>query len=94
MTTTDGHASQSEIPDWDRQLANAYLRQARRAKTRRLAGLIVLCALLLGVLLLILAKGWYSQSGGGGAGWVWTGIIVAGLAIGAVVVDILYRKEL
>ena len=93
MTTAESPASPT-TPDWDVQLANTYLAQARRSKTRRLAGLIVLCALLLGVLLLILAKDWYSQTGGGGAGWVWTGVIVAALAIGAVVVDILYRKEL
>jgi hypothetical protein len=92
--TVDSSLSRSEVPQWDLDLADAYLRQARRAKTRRLAGLIVLCALLLGVLLLILGKGWYSSTGGGGAGWVWAGVAVAVAAIGAVVVDILYRKEL
>ena len=50
--------------------------------------------MLLAVLLLIYVKGWYAQSGGGGAGWVYVGIGVAVAAIGGVVVDIFYRKEL
>jgi hypothetical protein len=78
----------------DDALAERYLRGARQAKIRRLSALVVLCALLLGVLLLIYVQGWYSRTGGGGAGWVFVGIAVAAAAIAAVVVDIVYRKEL
>jgi hypothetical protein len=78
----------------DLRLADAYLTRAGRYKTRRLVGLIVLCTLLLGVLLLVFAKDWYAQSGGGGAGWIVAGIAVAVAAIAGVVIDILYRKEL
>ncbi|MEU4896259.1 hypothetical protein AB0B12_08820 [Streptomyces sp. NPDC044780] len=76
----------------DDALADAYLRRAARAKLRRLSGLAVLCTLLLAVLLLIYVQGWYS--GSGGAGWVFVGIGVAAAAIAAVVIDIVYRKEL
>ncbi|MFD8630290.1 hypothetical protein [Streptomyces hygroscopicus] len=79
-------------PIADDALADAYLRCAARAKLRRLSGLVVLCALLLTVLLLIYARGWYS--GSGGAGWVFVGIGVTAAAIAAVVIDIVYRKEL
>ena len=82
--------STSDWPD-DDALADAYLRRSARAKLRRLSGLIVLCALLLAVLVLIYSEGWYS---GSGAGWVFVGIGVAAAAIAAVVIDIVYRKEL
>ncbi|WP_406631831.1 hypothetical protein [Amycolatopsis sp. WGS_07] len=82
--------STSDWPD-DDALADAYLRRSARAKLRRLSGLIVLCALLLAVLVLIYSEGWYS---GSGAGWVFVGIGVAAAAICAVVIDIVYRKEL
>ncbi|WP_134729094.1 hypothetical protein [Amycolatopsis nivea] len=85
--------STSDWPD-DDALADAYLRRSARAKLRRLSGLIVLCALLLAVLVLIYSQGWYSGSGAGGAGWVFVGIGVAAAAIAAVVIDIVYRKEL
>lgn len=78
----------------DDALADAYLARARTAKLRRLSGLVVLCVLLVAVLVLIFAKGWYTQSGGGGAGWVICGMAVAVCAIGGVVIDIVYRKEL
>ncbi|MCE0764164.1 hypothetical protein LWC35_14770 [Pseudonocardia kujensis] len=78
----------------DDGLIEDYLRWTARAKLRRLTGLIALCAVLLAVLLLIYGQGWYSGSGGGGAGWVFVGIGVSAAAIAAVVIDILYRKEL
>lgn len=77
-------------------LVDRYLAQAGRFKVRRLIGLIVLCALLFGVLLLIYAKGWYDLAGGksGGSGWVIVGLVVAVAAIAGVVVDMVYRREL
>ncbi|GAS88346.1 MULTISPECIES: hypothetical protein [Mycobacteriaceae] len=81
-------------PDNDTELIEAYLSAARTAKLRRLSALVVLCALLLGVLLLVYVNDWYAQSGGGGAGWVFCGIIVTLCAVGAVLTDIVYRKEL
>lgn len=78
----------------DGALADDYLACARTAKYRRLSGLIVLCALLVGVLIVVYANDWYAQSGGGGAGWVFCGIAVAVSAIGGVLIDIFYRKEL
>jgi hypothetical protein len=79
--------------DSESLIADSYLAGARTAKTRRLSALIVLCALLLGVLVLIYINDWYAQSGGG-AGWVFCGIVVALCAIGGVLIDIFYRKDL
>jgi uncharacterized ion transporter superfamily protein YfcC len=84
--------STTTLTSADAELADAYLAGARTAKLRRLAGLVVLCGLLVAVLVTVFARGWYSQSGG--AGWVICGIVVAGCAIGGVVIDIAYRKEL
>ena len=84
-TTLDPH---------DAALADAYLARARVSKLRRLSALIVLCALLVGVLVTIFVNDWYAQSGGGGAGWVFVGIAVAACAIGGVLIDIVYRREL
>lgn len=81
-------------PETDSALIDAYLAGARTAKLRRLSALIVLCALLLGVLVLIYINDWYAQSGGGGAGWVFCGFMVALCAIGGVLIDIFYRKDL
>ncbi|OKH84586.1 hypothetical protein [Mycolicibacterium sp.] len=81
-------------PDTESALIDTYLAGARTAKIRRLSALIVLCALLLGVLVLIYVNDWYAQSGGGGAGWVFCGIVVALCAIGGVLIDIFYRKDL
>lgn len=81
-------------PEAESLLIEAYLAGARTAKLRRLSALIVLCALLLGVLIVIYVNDWYAQSGGGGAGWVFCGIVVALCAIGGVLIDIFYRKDL
>jgi hypothetical protein len=77
--------------------ADDYLAAARRFKLRRLWGLVALCVLLLAPLLTIYAEGWWRLTGGSsaiGAGWVLVGIGVVIAAIAAVVVDMLYRREL
>jgi phosphatidylserine synthase len=74
-----------------------YLAAARRFKLRRLWALIVLCAMLLAPLLTIYAEGWWKLTGGSssvGTGWVLVGIGVVIAAVAAVVIDMLYRKEL
>lgn len=74
-----------------------YLAAARRFKLRRLWGLIALCVMLLAPLLTIYAEGWWRLTGGSsatGAGWVLVGIGVVIAAIAAVVVDMVYRREL
>ncbi|OBJ95434.1 hypothetical protein A5638_20215 [Mycolicibacterium fortuitum] len=81
-------------PEAESVLIEAYLAGARTAKLRRLSALTVLCALLLGVLIVIYVNDWYAQSGGGGAGWVFCGIVVTLCAIGGVLIDIFYRKDL
>nr|WP_152972645.1 hypothetical protein [Gordonia sp. NB41Y] len=75
------------------ELVDEYLATARRAKYRRLLGLVAICSMLLTVLIVIFAQGWYADSGGG-VGWVICGIIVTICAIGGVLVDIIYRKDI
>jgi hypothetical protein len=77
--------------------ADDYLAAARRFKLRRLWGLVALCVMLLAPLLTIYVEGWWNLTGGSssvGAGWVIVGIGVVIAAIAAVVVDMLYRREL
>lgn len=74
-------------------LVDEYLATARRAKFRRLLGLVAICSMLLTVLIMIFVQGWYAESGGG-VGWVICGIIVTICAIGGVLVDITYRKDI
>lgn len=73
-----------------------YLSSARQFKRRRLTGLIVLCVLLIAVLVLIYARGWYNLTGtaSNGSAWIFVGIGVAVCAIAAVIADMLYRREL
>jgi hypothetical protein len=80
----------------DDELVHSYLAQAAKFKQRRLRGLFVLCALLVGVLCLIYAMGWYDLTGtaSSGSAWIFVGIGVAACATVAVVIDMKYRKEL
>jgi hypothetical protein len=73
-----------------------YLATVRQFKLRRLYGLLVLCGMLLIPLIIIYAKGWWRLTGTGsvGSGWVFVGIGVVIAAVGAVAIDLLYRKEL
>ncbi len=88
------HAFHATLDATDAALADAYLARARVSKLRRLSALIVLCTLLIGILITIFINDWYAQSGGGGAGWVFVGIAVAMCAVGGVLIDIVYRREL
>lgn len=77
------------------ELRRAYLANSRAFRTRRLAALAVLSLLLVIPLVLIYANGWWDVAGGASVstGWAW---VVAGTivcALGAVVIDMVYRKE-
>ncbi|HEY0543718.1 MAG TPA: hypothetical protein VGD53_35530 [Actinoallomurus sp.] len=73
-----------------------YLATVRQFKLRRLYGLLVLSGMLLIPLIIIYVKGWWRLTGSGsvGSGWVFVGIGVVIAAVGAVAIDLLYRKEL
>jgi hypothetical protein len=73
-----------------------YLATVRQFKLRRLYGLLVLSGMLLIPLIIIYAKGWWRLTGSGsvGSGWVFVGIGVVIAAVGAVAIDLVYRKEL
>jgi hypothetical protein len=73
-----------------------YLATVRQFKLRRLYGLLVLSGMLLVPLIVIYAKGWWRLTGTGsvGSGWVFVGIGVVIAAVGAVAIDLVYRKEL
>jgi hypothetical protein len=73
-----------------------YLATVRQFKLRRLYGLLALSGMLLVPLIVIYAKGWWRLTGSGsvGSGWVFVGIGVVIAAVGAVAIDLVYRKEL
>lgn len=73
-----------------------YLATVRQFKLRRLYGLLALSGMLLIPLIVIYAKGWWRLTGSGsvGSGWVFVGIGVVIAAVGAVAIDLVYRREL
>ena len=75
---------------------DAYLAEMARFKSRRLLGLAALCALLLVPLAIIWAKGWADVDPAHpvGTGWVFVGLAVTVCALGAVLADVVYRREL
>jgi sterol desaturase/sphingolipid hydroxylase (fatty acid hydroxylase superfamily) len=75
---------------------DAYLAEMARFKSRRLLGLAALCALLLVPLAVIWAKGWENVNPANpvGIGWVFVGLAVTVCALGAVLADVVYRREL
>jgi hypothetical protein len=90
--------SELVTPPEAQQDAGPYLAASSRARYRRLAALIVMSLILVGLLALIYAMGWTDISTGpgasnAGAGWVIVGIGVGVLAIAGVVVDIVYRRD-
>ncbi|MGH3504888.1 MAG: hypothetical protein ACRDQA_28930 [Nocardioidaceae bacterium] len=95
MSDTTSHPARQTGTSPDQ--VDDYLAAARRFKVRRLWGLIALCAMLLAPLLTIYAKGWWhltGESSSVGVGWVLVGVGVVVAAIAAVIVDMLYRREL
>ena len=83
-----GDASPAEL--------DAYLADMARFKTRRMMGLGALCGLLLIPLVIIYAKSWWNVDPAHpvGRGWVFVGIAVTLCALGAVLADVRYRREL
>lgn len=83
-------------PDADDAEVAAYLADSARFKTRRMLGLGALCALLLVPLVIIYAKSWWDVDPAHpvGSGWVFVGIAVTVCALGAVLADVVYRREL
>lgn len=75
---------------------DAYLTEMGRFKARRMRGLAAVCALLLLPLAIIWAKGWEDVDPANpvGIGWVFVGLAVTVCALGAVLADVLYRREL
>ncbi len=75
---------------------DAYLADMALFKTRRMLGLGALCGLLLVPLVIIYAKSWWNVDPAHpvGSGWVFVGIAVTVCALGAVLADVLYRREL
>ena len=73
-----------------------YLAEMARFKTRRMLGLAALCGLLLVPLAIILLKGWEDVDPAHpvGSGWVFVGLAVTVCALGAVLADVVYRREL
>lgn len=77
------------------ELRRAYLANSRAFRTRRLAALAVLSLLLVIPLALIYANGWWDVAGGASVstGWAWVVAGTIACSLGAVVIDMLYRKE-
>lgn len=78
------------------ELRRAYLANAKVFRARRLAALSTLSLLLVIPLVLIYANSWWDVAGGASVstGWAW---VVAGTivcSLGAIVIDIVYRKEI
>jgi hypothetical protein len=86
----------AQAPTEPEPAVDRYLATVRQFKLRRLYGLLVLSGMLLIPLIVIYAKGWWRLTGAGsvGSGWVFVGIGVVIAAVGAVAIDLVYRKEL
>ena len=86
---------ESTAPREEQELIRLYLETSKTYRKRRLIALIVLCLLLLIPLGLIYSQGWWDVAGGASVGLGWVAAVVGAIiaALSAVIIDILYRKE-
>jgi membrane protein YdbS with pleckstrin-like domain len=77
----------------EENLVQEYLSVQKNYKLRRLAGVGSICVVLFILFAIIWANGWFDVVGNAGMGWVAAGIFTAVAAIGAVVLDLFWRKE-
>ncbi|MFB5189299.1 hypothetical protein [Alicyclobacillus fastidiosus] len=79
----------------DAALLQEYIQVTNKFGTRRLIALAVVCLMLLAPLFIIQGNGWSSMVGGEhiGDAWIVVGICVAVCAVGAVVLDLVWRRN-
>lgn len=77
----------------EEDVVKEYLSLQKQYKLRRLAGVGSICVVLFILFAIIWANGWFDVVGNAGLGWVAAGIFTAAAAIGAVLLDLFWRKE-
>ncbi|WAH39357.1 hypothetical protein [Alicyclobacillus dauci] len=79
----------------DEALLDEYIEVTGKFGRRRLLALAVVCLMLLAPLFIIQGNGWSSMVGGQhiGSAWITVGICVVICAVGAVVLDLVWRKN-
>ncbi|MED4227505.1 hypothetical protein [Neobacillus cucumis] len=73
-------------------LIEEYIKVTNSFKIRRLIGLVVLSLLLIIPLGIIYTNGWANLTGTSSIGWLVVGVFVSVSSIGAVLIDLFWRK--
>lgn len=77
----------------EEKLVQEYLTLQKQFKLRRLAGVSIICIVLFVLFGAIYLNDWFAIVGDKSVGWVVAGGFVAVSAIGAVLLDLIWRKE-